>query len=171
MLTTQQVNRLEIEALTEELAVRPVIEAAPDDLSSGVLEYRMMDKVVAPSPGGTEIREIDIDQLNKKGLELLGQQVDLRPDESTVIAALSASRVEFTTDGSDLLESERAKFDKALNLLETRGLEELETTIELLTEAFAGGHNGSGFVLAHLLSPNQGELIYRELILRLTRPQ
>ena len=50
MFTTQQVNRLEIEALTEELAVRPVIEAAPDDLS-GVLEYRMMDKVVAPSPG------------------------------------------------------------------------------------------------------------------------
>ena len=69
-------------------------------------------------------------------------------------------------DRSELLDGERVKFDKAVNLLETTGLEDLKMVMELLSEAFAAGHAASGFVLAHLLSPNEAELIYRELILR-----
>jgi len=166
VLTTQQVNRLEIEALTEELAVRTVIEAETVDLSSGVLVDRMMNNVVGSSPAGNEIREFDIDLLNKKGLELLGQKFSLRPDRTALTQALKASRVEFAMDRSEFLAGERLKFDKAINLLETTGLEDLERVIELLSESFAGGHAGSGFVLAHLLSPNEAEMIYRKLILR-----
>lgn len=166
VLTTQLVNKSEIEALNEELAIRPAIEAEFGGLYSEPLIDRMMENAGGSSSDRNEIKDFDIDQLNKKGLELLGQQFDLRPDQSAITRALKASKVKFAMDRSELLDEERVKFDKAVNLLETTGLEDLKMVMELLSEAFAAGHAASGFVLAHLLSPNEAELIYRELILR-----
>lgn len=169
VLTTQLVNKSEIEALNEELAIHQAIEVEFADVYSEPLVNRMMESAGGSSSDPNDIRDFDIDQLNEKGLELLGQQFGLRPDQSAITRALKASKVKFAMDRSELLDEERVKFDEAVNLLETTGLEDLKMVIELLTEAFGAGHAGSGFVLAHLLPPNEAESIYRELVLMQAR--